>query len=433
MKILILHKIPFSKVSYDQWIDHSACEVTYLGELQALSQIPPQLKHFTIGSIEEIRSRPDRIVALSEYDLMGAAMLREKYDVAGPRPDDVKVVRDKIVMKEAVARAGIRTPLACRLSDNPTAEKIANSHNGKIVLKPTDGASSEGIRILEAADWRETQPVIEESELHRYEIEEFVEGNIFHVDGFVDDGVLQRFIVSDYVGNCLDFAKGSPLGSYQHTDSQAAMRRWISRILSAVRINDGAFHLEGIRSTNGLVFLEIGHRVGGAGVAHTFQLRTGMSLYGLHVQSQLGVRKTRHTEKCDSRFYSWFVYPGHLRTDSPARVVGDSPSWRDVAWIHHHKPKRSSGVAGKISYQDADVPFSGELAARDPLLLRNALEELFGKVKVEAALGLPGEQDESERGEEALPRRLTKPTTHPGMKRRDDQSQEASPNQPGLW
>jgi hypothetical protein len=38
--VLIIARIPFGKVRYDQVIDHNTCDVTYLGTPQELSSVP---------------------------------------------------------------------------------------------------------------------------------------------------------------------------------------------------------------------------------------------------------------------------------------------------------------------------------------------------------------------------------------------------------
>ena len=50
------------------------------------------------------------------------------------------------------------------------------------------------------------------------------------------------------------------------------------RVLAAVGIRNGSFHLEAIEAPDALVFLEVGNRVGGADVVATFELATGVHL-----------------------------------------------------------------------------------------------------------------------------------------------------------
>src|SRR5262245_8879028 len=122
MKILILHRIPYHKIQYERGIDHSLHDVVYVGTAAALDNIPKELRCTKIvrpgaqSASQEILkmagngliNTPDLVISLSEYELLEAARVREALGVPGPSFDQVCLVRDKILMKEAVARAGIR-------------------------------------------------------------------------------------------------------------------------------------------------------------------------------------------------------------------------------------------------------------------------------------------------------------------------------------
>ena len=118
MNILVLHRIPYHKIDYHRGIDHDAHHVIYFGTREALGTIPAWLRHRPIerpgkaGTFEEARAwlqreplRFDRVISLSEYELLDAAQLRESLDVEGAPVAQVMLVRDKVRMKHAVARS----------------------------------------------------------------------------------------------------------------------------------------------------------------------------------------------------------------------------------------------------------------------------------------------------------------------------------------
>src|SRR5204863_4857464 len=102
------------------------------------------------------------VISLSEFELLDAGIVREKLNVPGPRYGDLLHVRDKMVMKEVAARAGICVPKNMQATallsafdhlrrdviawDGATVKKLI-PWSGEIVLKPTMGASSEGIVV----------------------------------------------------------------------------------------------------------------------------------------------------------------------------------------------------------------------------------------------------------------------------------------------
>ncbi|MBN3752942.1 hypothetical protein G3N95_08300 [Paraburkholderia sp. Tr-20389] len=111
-----------------------------------------------------------------------------------------------------------------------------------------------------------------------YQLEEFIAGDVLHFDGLVVDGNIVTITASRYIGTCLGFAQGRPLGSH-HVPLTPEMHCWSARVLDAVGIRQGSFHLEAIETPDcAPVFLEVANRVGGADVVATFELATGVHL-----------------------------------------------------------------------------------------------------------------------------------------------------------
>src|SRR6478735_9325279 len=155
MRILVLHRISNSLVRYQDGIDHLANEVTYVGSAERMSTLPPDLTATRIlrpgvgDTAEEVLAavagmpRPDLVIAMSEYDLLSAARVRAALEVPGDREPDVLLVRDKVLMKAAVERAGLRVPRYLPLPSALAGEPAG--WVGPTVVKPLDGASSQDV------------------------------------------------------------------------------------------------------------------------------------------------------------------------------------------------------------------------------------------------------------------------------------------------
>lgn len=78
-----------------------------------------------------------------------------------------------------------------------------------------------------------------------FEVEEYINGAILHIDGLVKNGKLGVCVASEYLGTCLDYANGFPLGSFQ-IETTRAIKQWTQQCLQAVDIQQGCFHLEAI-------------------------------------------------------------------------------------------------------------------------------------------------------------------------------------------
>jgi biotin carboxylase len=224
MRILILHQNRYYKVKYDVAIDHHAHNVCYAGTQEYLDQIPKGLRRsvFLLDSKETakeqlrrwLKAQPrfDRILTRQENLLMTAAELREEFGIRGMLPHETILFRDKVKMKNAIVRANLRAPRYRRVE-----RKMATlPWSGKTILKPRDGAGSQGVKLFSTA--REAVAHIGETTgndlehvyLKNYELEEFVEGPVWHVDGYLFDGAPVVVRTSKYLGTCLDYEFGRP-------------------------------------------------------------------------------------------------------------------------------------------------------------------------------------------------------------------------------
>ncbi|MDQ2958092.1 MAG: ATP-grasp domain-containing protein [Actinomycetota bacterium] len=398
MHILVLHRVPDSLVHYADNLDHTAHEVTYVGVPERLHSTPQDVpcrrieRPGTGDTATEVLAAvadlpvPDRVIALSEYDLLAAGQVREALGLPGPHEAEVLPSRDKVLMKAAVERAGLRVPRFMALPDALSGGAETVPWSGKTVLKPRSGASSEGVRsfasVVELLDHAGRDALA----LQDYEIEEFVEGPIIHVDGLVADGEAVAVLASRYVGTCLGYAEGKPLGSVQIATT-APVVDWTLSCLRAVGIDTGPFHLEAIESADGLVFLEVGARFGGADVVDTFELATGVRMPSSQLRllvegsdARPAVRPAQPDE-C----YGWFVWPGHALNSTLCRIGGEQSFREDPLVWRWAQRRHGEPLTQLITYADADVPLAGIVGPASSRDLEQFLCELFQTVRVDPA------------------------------------------------
>ncbi|MFF8392671.1 acetyl-CoA carboxylase biotin carboxylase subunit family protein [Streptomyces sp. NPDC016172] len=405
MKILILHRVPYFKIEYHRGISHDQHEVTYFGTDRALATLPPNLRCERVSrpgaqsAFEEARDwlaeRPrdfDRVISMSEYELLDAARLREHLGAPGAPAAQVALARDKVLMKKAVAEAGLRVP---RFLPLPRFLELDGRvpWYGRTVLKPHRGASSEDVLVFDTP--RQTAAKIIEgrtgvarldagSDLEDFEVEEFISGPIRHFDGLVQGGEVLTLSASEYVGTCLKYAQGMPMGSFQIGFSEET-RAWVSRALAAVRIEDGSFHLEAIVHEGELVFLEVGNRVGGADVVATVELATGIHLPSYELRVLLGepLAGTLPEPPADRRRYGWFVHPGHHLAGQEFRSLDGAVAFRAsphvVAW---HELPAGAPLPDHITYQAGETVLAGIVASDTPEDTRNWIVDLFDSLSI---------------------------------------------------
>ncbi|MFG2311830.1 acetyl-CoA carboxylase biotin carboxylase subunit family protein [Streptomyces sp. NPDC048566] len=253
----------------------------------------------------------DHVIAFSEMLLDLAATLRERYGIPGAGSEQISRFRDKAVMKEVLARAGLRVPrwASCRTEEQIV--RAAEEFGYPVIVKPVRGASSQGVR--EVASAGELRALCAERTLHDFEIEEFVRGEILHVDGVLDAAGEPLFLcTSRYVSSCLDFeVLGEPLGSVFQTDPAVRGRceDFAVRCLNALGLRSSAFHLELFDTGDELVFLEVGARVPGADVPYVIHDVHGVNLFRLWVDVLLG-RAAPTPAAGPEKSGGWLIVPG---------------------------------------------------------------------------------------------------------------------------
>jgi biotin carboxylase len=167
--------------------------------------------------------RPQRIEGLWEVVTHLAARLRERLGVPGMSTDAVLGFRDKVVMKERVAAAGIRIPRTRRATRVAEVLAFAREIGFPLVVKPIAGAGS-------ADTWRVDNAAELASVLDRMRhvaevsVEEFVSGQEYTYETLCVDGRPLFSSVSMYVPNTL----------------VARQNEWISPIILAIRDPEAA-------------------------------------------------------------------------------------------------------------------------------------------------------------------------------------------------
>jgi hypothetical protein len=304
----------------------------------------------------------DHVIAFSEYLLDLAALIRERYDIPGPKMAEVDRFRDKTVMKRILAEAGIRVPRwrACGSADDVARD--AAELGFPLILKPKRGASSKGVQKIASA--AELAEIVRSRSLVDHEIEEYIEGEVFHADGVVDAGGACIFMsISRYISPCLEFESGAPLGSIIQTEPRLRekCRRFALRCLAVLGLKASAFHLEFFKTARELVFLEIGARVPGADVSYVIHDVYGVNLFKLWVAVMLGHRIEPPALK-NTGSGGWLTIP--RPKPLPQKVIASTPLLGRIPLIYRELVPRPGeileDVGGYANLQGGRFLFRGK-------------------------------------------------------------------------
>lgn len=212
----------------------------------------------------------DRVLANWEVLVLTAARLRERFGLPGMSLDTVRGFRDKQLMKQRVAAAGLRVPRALRVRTVAEAHAAAEAVGYPLILKPIDGAGSADTYRLDSA---EQLPGVLAAMRHVEEAscEEFIEGEEFTFDTVCIAGKPAITNVCQYLPPPLIARTQEWISPVIITVRDLEQPRLASGIklghgvLAALGMGDGFTHMEWFRKADGeAVFGEIGCRPGGA-------------------------------------------------------------------------------------------------------------------------------------------------------------------------
>lgn len=292
----------------------------------------------------------DRVVALEEFDVVTAALMREHLCLPGLSSSGAKVFRDKLSMAVHSQRAGINVPDFVPLVNRDEVREFMERVPPPWIIKPRSDVSAIGIRKVENdGEVMRTMDEMNERENLRerasyYLLARFIPGEVFHVDSVVNDGKVVFSGANQYGRPPMQVAHQG--GAYisrtleRGTNEEKALFEANKRLIKALGLERGATHAEFIKSDadGKFYFLEIAARVGGAYIAEVLEAATGVNLWRewarLEIADGRGPTKIRPTRK---------EYAGIIlslaKQESP-----DTSAYVDEEIVHRVKKSHHAGL-----------------------------------------------------------------------------------------
>src|SRR5581483_4217386 len=262
-----------------------------LDEVFALpNDAPVELFLDLVAHIGKTR-KPDRIVALEEFDVVVAALAREHLCMPGMSNSSAKTFRDKYAMAARARNGGLTVSDFVPAINNDEVAEYLDRVPPPWVMKPRSDVSAIGIRKLETADqvWATIEELNNREALRErasyHVLARFIPGEVFHVDSLVHDGRVLFAGVNKYGRPPLQVAHGGGAYISQTIPYDSADRKKLTeinrRLIKAMGMETGATHAEFIRSDadGDFYFLEIAARVGGAYIADVLDAASGVNLW----------------------------------------------------------------------------------------------------------------------------------------------------------
>jgi hypothetical protein len=279
---------------------HPQVNVLGIGD-EPYDLLPNELKeamgeYFKVDSMEDYDSvlravgyfthkwgKIDRFESLNEHWLELEAKIRRDFNIPGPRPGFIELVRHKSLMKTQFERAGVATIKGIATTSLDDAIDFAQSHGFPLVVKPDSGSGASFTYRVEDEDALKqvfgklppnTAPVV---------VEQFIDGDLLTYDGIVDS---QGAIIFDntsqtdlYIMDVVNRGGNAYYVCLPHVPAE--VRKIGSAIVSQYDLRERFFHIEMFdkRDGSGLVGLEINLRPPGAWLTDAMSVSHGRDVY----------------------------------------------------------------------------------------------------------------------------------------------------------
>jgi biotin carboxylase len=227
----------------------------------------------------------DRVVANWEPVTILAARIRERWGMPGMSVDTVRAFRDKQIMKERVAAAGLRVPRSVRVRTEREIRDAVEEIGYPLVLKPIAGAGSADTHKVR--DATELETVIKlMRHVQEASCEEFIEGEEFTFDTISIGGTPVYENIAQYLPKPIEMRAQqwiSPVIITVKDMYQPRLQPGVTlgrNVLKALNMGDGFTHAEWFLTPKGeAVFGEIGCRAPGGHLVDQMNYSSDVDLF----------------------------------------------------------------------------------------------------------------------------------------------------------
>jgi len=265
------------------WPWHAVDEVFYMPELKPSVW---NLDHLIQGFSHLMKSRKvDAVIALDDYDVEKAALIRETFRIPGMGQTTHRYFRDKLAMRQKAKDSGINVPEFIAVFNDQEVKDFCDKVSPPWVLKPRSEASASGIKKLKNQEdlWEALEKLGEER--HLFLLESFKPGDVYHVDSLTFNKEIVFTSASKYLAPPMQVSheggvfRTKTLGRY--SEEFKALEEANAKVLSNFGLQNGATHTEFIRGKEDgkWYFLETSSRVGGAHIPDLVEASSNINIW----------------------------------------------------------------------------------------------------------------------------------------------------------
>lgn len=253
----------------------------------------------------------DAVISPFEFTQFNAAFLAEFYNCPTPGIEVISRFRDKALQKKSLSNK-IKYANYSEINNNKLPSEFP------IVIKPSSGTGTfQTHKIKDKTEYLKIIDSIEEN-TNRFTTvlaEQFIEGDEYYVDGWIENYKIQRFSISKYLSPLINIHRGKllqgiTLDTNNYQKFYQKVKRFLEIVLTDLGLNNSFFHLEFFLDfENNIIFGECGSRIGGNMTEANFYYHFNIDLDQVILNLSLGEKNNLNTNKNISKLTGFTVLP----------------------------------------------------------------------------------------------------------------------------
>lgn len=253
-----------------------------------------------------------KLISVTEEDTIRAALLRDMLRIEGQNIESAIFFRNKDKMKEHVSEMGFKVPEFKVIKNFSDYYEFKNKIKFPIIIKPIDGAGSQNTFIIENKE--DEIKFLSKIPKNIFLAEQYINGDIFHIDGLLFEEDLKFISSSKYHNNSLSFNYGKSPSSYflkRNSEIHQKLEKYTKKLLNNLpNPQNMVFHLEVfIDEFDDIIFCEIASRTSGGQVSNNIIKEYNLNLTKEYILKELNISSS-FTFK--NKIKEWSKYRGFV-------------------------------------------------------------------------------------------------------------------------
>lgn len=317
MRVGIINRVPLIRAPFNEWTPTGA-NVTLISRYPLTAEDKSHFKQVIVFDdydddlkLTEMISRLhqeepfDRLITLSEFDILRVSKIRNLLQISGQDYFSGTLFRDKITMKQFAINQKLHVPQFTRVQNIVDVRAFVDRYGFPVILKPSNQAGSKDVHVLNSmAEVTSKNTEVLLATYGEMDLEQFIQGDLYHIDGIINHGQLMFVSVAKYL-NDLGYSttlnqSASTFADFTVSESTPTfntLKNAAKQLLSPAHLECGTVHLEFILDKyQQPYFVEMGSRTGGLMITNTIKRKYGLIMNEASYKLQANFKYKLHPQ-----------------------------------------------------------------------------------------------------------------------------------------